>query len=89
LVKKSKEDDEKKAKEEEGWRLNRLTLDEVRLKVKQRLGVDPYEIAREDRRDRYLRKVCASLPPVGSAEREVLRRGISLAEWSEQMGSGR
>ena len=33
---------------------------------------------------RYLRKVCMGLPPIDSAEREVLRRGLSLAAWVDR-----
>jgi hypothetical protein len=31
--------------------------------------VDPYAVAKEDRRERYLRKACEDLPLFGSEER--------------------
>lgn len=48
--------------------------------MKRRLGFDPYELSRMDKRTRYLIRVCGDLPPIGSQEREALRKGISLAE---------
>lgn len=32
-------------------------------------------------RDRYLQRVCAKLPPLGSAEREKIRGGTSIFEY--------
>eukprot|EP01035_Chromulina_nebulosa_P020353 gene20353-26417_t len=53
-------------------------FEEVRKRMRQRLGVDPYELSLEDPRERYLKKVCAGLPPIGSIERESIRKGIDL-----------
>ena len=33
---------------------------------------------------RYLRRACVGLPPMDSAERETLRRGLSLVSWVEK-----
>lgn len=63
------------------WRIGKVNLDIVRENVFKRLGVDPYEKSREDRRQRYLRSKCGHLPPLGSAERERIRHGMSLASY--------
>ena len=41
--------------------------------MKARTGIDPLELSRQDPRQRYLAKVCANLPPIGSKERAALR----------------
>lgn len=53
-----------------------VSLDEIRKRVRQRLGQDPYAAAQIPARNRYLARVCAKLPPVNSAERAELRRKI-------------
>jgi len=57
------------------------TLDAIRLRVKQRLNMDPLEAFQLDPRTRYLQRACEHLPPKDSKEREVLRKGQSLAEY--------
>jgi hypothetical protein len=44
------------------------------------LGFDPIEIAGIDRKTKYLMRVCADLPGVGTEGREILRKGISLKQ---------
>lgn len=59
---------------------------QIRKNFKARFGVDPLENKHLSVRERYLKKVCRNLPPMGSAEREVLRGGgRSLASYLEQM----
>jgi RNA polymerase-associated protein RTF1 len=67
------------------WRMGKVSLEEVRSRVKERLGVDPYEVHLKDRRDRYLQRVCAGLPPVNSAEREAMRKGVSFVEYINEL----
>lgn len=74
-----KEDDKKlltkkRLQEEDRWAVStQLTLNEVRRRVKQRLGVDHYGATQISKREKYLNRVCRGLPPPGSAERERLR----------------
>lgn len=50
------------------------------------IGVDPVEHMRLGRRERYLQRVSAALPPLGSAQREALRGGNrSLSEYITSM----
>ena len=51
-AKKEEKERQEKQRDEQFFRLNRLSLDEVRKRVTARLGVDPIEVAKEDRRDR-------------------------------------
>ena len=47
--------------------------------------MDPLEHAALDRRARYLQKVCAHLPALGSAERELHRgKNVSLQQFLAQ-----
>ena len=62
-----------------------MELDDVRRRIKARLGVDPYEYSLVSKRDRYLQRTCGHLPPIGSAEREKIRNGFSLDEIIQQL----
>lgn len=70
---------------ENEWHVGRKSMDEIRARIKEKLGVDPYEVSRVDRRQRYLSSVCGSLPsiadPDGAAIRDTIRQGISLTSW--------
>jgi hypothetical protein len=73
--------EKEKASKEDGWHVGRTSIEEIRLRIKDKLGVDPYEVARIDRRERYLEQACGSLPPKDDPDRDKLRHGISLTAW--------
>eukprot|EP00598_Pedospumella_elongata_P004660 CAMPEP_0184971838 /NCGR_PEP_ID=MMETSP1098-20130426/3987_1 /TAXON_ID=89044 /ORGANISM="Spumella elongata, Strain CCAP 955/1" /LENGTH=763 /DNA_ID=CAMNT_0027494033 /DNA_START=71 /DNA_END=2362 /DNA_ORIENTATION=- len=52
------------------------SLEQIRRRVKQRLGVDPVQEAARSVRERYLSRVCARLPPLYSEERAQLRLSL-------------
>lgn len=57
---------------------------EMRKNVKRRLGIDPVEYALVPPRVRYLSKVTAGLPPLGSEERQRLKGNSKT--WAEVLG---
>jgi len=58
-----------------------VSLNEIRRRVAQKLGADPFEACKLSPRERYLKRVCAGLPPAGSEGRAKLRgRCKTLAE---------
>lgn len=59
--------------------MDNTAFDELRRRVSQRLGgLDPARAALMTPRERYLNNVCGNLPPLGSQEREKLRKGYSF-----------
>ncbi len=54
---------------------------------RQRHGYDVIEAASVSQRERYLAKVCADLPSIGSEERERLRKGYSFQEYLQRSRS--
>lgn len=63
------------------------TIEAARLRLAQRLGVDPWKEAQLDKRTRYLSRVCKGIPPVNSVERAAMRQGCSLEQWIAASGS--
>jgi len=57
-----------------------MSIDAIRSRVKRRLAVDPLAAAAVDPTARYLKRVCHSFPPKGTAEREAVRVGKTMAE---------
>ena len=60
-------------------RMGKVSISEIREKVKERLGIDPLANLGVEKRLLYLQKVCNSLPPSGSEERERQRTEDGLA----------
>lgn len=61
---------------------------QIRNRIKQRLGQDPYEYAQLSLEQKYLQRVCSHLPPKLSKEREVLRgNNKSIADYIAEMAN--
>lgn len=75
------------ARDEEAWLLSdRIDADEIRRRIKASIGVDPIEQSLVSKKERYLQRVVALLPPKDSAEREALRgQNKSLQHYIELM----
>ena len=60
-----------------------MSIDAIRARVKRRLGIDPVAVAMVDPAVRYLKRVCHNFPAKGTAEREAIRGGKSVAKYQE------
>lgn len=64
------------------------TLEQARERIRLRHdGIDPFAASKTSKRDKYLKKVCAYLPPIGSDDRERLRKGILLQNFLQTIES--
>lgn len=77
----------KSGSNDELWKSKALTVEEIRARIKLRMGADPVAVIESlTPRQRYLLRVC-NLPPIDSDERQILRgpNGLSLKDYLAQM----
>jgi hypothetical protein len=74
---------------DESIHVGAVSIDAIRNRFLLTYGVDPLRNQGLDKRQQYLNRVCAVLPPLGSAEREKLRApAISLTRYRELHAAG-